>query len=94
MRTTYKNFEFECSSCKSLVNKIFDVSKLDLILGFVYCEKCGNDSLKCIDKKLESPTSSGPAVIGERWDKKLDSDFKYIMKNMKKRHPNSNIPDY
>lgn len=93
MKTTYKHFLFECTNCSNEVNKLFDVSKTEEILGFIYCEKCGTDSLKCMDRMFEESTT-GPAIIGERWTQKLDGDFKYIMKNMKKRHPNSNIPDY
>lgn len=74
---------------------MFDVTDEAGIRGHVKCEKCGNDTLVLIERNSQSSSSSA-AIIGEgdRWTKKLDPDLKYIMKNMKKRHPNSNIPDY
>ena len=97
MKTVYKHFKFECSNsdCGHVVSKLFDVSKTEDILGYIYCDKCGQDTLKCLES-TERTESRSAGIIGEgdRWTKKLDPDFKYIMKQMKKRHPRANIPDY
>lgn len=93
MRTVYKHFKYICEDCGNLEQKLFDVSKEDDIITHKKCSSCGKETLKL---QLNESQGSSAAIIGEgdRWTKKLDPDFKYMMKNMKKRHPRANIPDY
>lgn len=79
-------YNYECESCKIAFEKVLRMSERNLPCEQP-CESCGEVSIKKI-------IVSGAPTIQPNQMKAIDGDFRSAMKAMKKRHPNSNIPNY
>lgn len=88
--STCKNHDFKCSNCAYEYKKLMWTNKS--IPEGTNCPECDHHNMP-----REAPvkqTSAG--IIGEndKWANKIDSDFKFRMKQIKQGNPRSNIPDY
>lgn len=79
-------YNYECKACGDAFEEFLRMSEMDAPLALP-CRKCGKEGE--IIKVIGAPLLVRPEPF-----KGLSSDHKYAMKQLKKRHPRSNIPDY
>lgn len=77
---------YQCESCKAETEKVLRMSERKTPLESP-CESCGEMALKQVIQNVGG--------FGKQdWKNEIPSDFKWAMRQMKKRHPKSNIPEY
>lgn len=80
-------YTYECSSCEAVFDELLPMSEMQKPTESP-CKFCGKeDAVKKIIGGM-------PATVRPDLFKGLSSDHKWAMKQLKKRHPKSNIKDY
>lgn len=80
-------YTYECSKCEGVFDELLSISEMETPTQQP-CKLCGKED--CVKKII----GGMPATIRTDPFKSLSSDHKWALKQMKKRHPNSNIKDY
>lgn len=80
-------YNYKCQACEYEFEKFMRMSEMELPTK----ENCPSCDAKDQVKKIIASTVG---FVRPNDMKSLDGDFKYAMKQMKKRHRRSNIPDY
>ena len=80
-------YDYECSTCQHAFEESLRIAEMDIPLSQP-CPKCGAENA------VKRVIVSAAKVIACDPFKSLNSDHKYALQQMKKRHPNSTIKDY
>lgn len=80
-------YSFECTKCENGFDESLRMAEMDLPLARP-CPECGEEN------SLKRVINRAPQAIACDPFKSLSSDHRYALKQMKKRHPKSNIKDY
>lgn len=80
-------YDYQCSSCGNTFESIYKISEMDKPLSEP-CPKCGESTIK---KLLSAPMIVDAIRLGIT---KPTSEFREVMKRMKKEMPGNNLKDY